>query len=131
MVTIKATIPILVISGLLFQGCAPMGWQHPIKGQTEFSSNKYECERNAARLYPPIITVEQIASGYRTPTQTNCRKIGNEVQCTTYGGDYIPPVMSTVDVNERNRGSIFDSCMQSLGWEWKRVESNTSQRAYR
>jgi len=128
---IKATIPTIIIAGFLLQGCAPMGWQHALKGQREFSSDKYQCEGNAARLYPPIITVEQIASGYRTPTQTNCRKIGNEVQCTTYGGDYIPPVMSTVDFNERNRDSLFDSCMRSLGWEWKRIESNDSQRAYR
>ena len=128
---IKVTVPIVIIGGFLFQGCTPMGWQHLVKGQTEFSSDKYQCEGNAARLYPAIITVEQIAAGYRTPTQTNCRKIGNEVQCTTYGGDYVPPVMSTVDVNERNRESIFNSCMRSLGWEWKRIEPDKTQRAYK
>lgn len=116
---IKVTIPTIIVAGFLFQGCTPMGWQNALKGQTEFSSDNYQCEANAARLYPPIITLEQIASSYRTPTHTNCRKINKEMQCTTYGGDYIPPIISTIDANEQNRNSLFRSCMQSLGWEWK------------
>ncbi len=121
----------VICTGFLMQGCAPIGWQHSYKGQAEFGTDKYQCENNAARVYPPALAVEQVADGYRTPVQTNCKKFKDEVRCTTYGGDYVQPVMSTVDTNEINRGSLFSSCMQSLGWEWKSVESGSQQRVYR
>lgn len=127
----KLTCFLIVYGVLSIQGCAPIGWQHQIKEQNEFGVDKFQCEKSAAQLYPPALAVKQVANGYRTPVQTNCKTIKNEIRCTTYGGDYVAPVMTTVDVNEENRRSIFKSCMQSLGWEWKSVESGSHQRVYR
>jgi hypothetical protein len=127
----KILFSLVLSMAFLLQGCAPIGWQHLSKGQSEFGTDKYQCEKNAARLYPAILSIEQIASGYRTPLRTDCKTIKNETHCTTYGGEYVPPVMATVDANEGNRGSMFNSCMQSLGWEWKSVESGTQQKVYR
>jgi hypothetical protein len=114
------------VSLMTLAGCATMAWQHPYKNDNDYLQEKYTCINSSAKIFPPVFITEQVAPGYTTPVQTECKKSGNVKNelissCTTSGGDYVPPVMSTYDGNENNRAKSFNACMESLGWVYKEV----------
>lgn len=93
---------------VLLASCGGMGWSNPSKTASEFYGEKYECEQNAARMYPPQNVNAQ-------PTYNiNCQNLGGgSASCTTTTAQ-----VSQYDINVNNRLIAFSSCMQARGWKW-------------
>lgn len=114
-------------------GCAQFAWHHPSKNQNDFNRDKYNCERQAANMYPIHMVQEQSAPPVRAPqsSTTNCDSLGYSIRCTTtpdstYSpkGNYIPP---PYDANNNNRRNAISSCMQADGWELRQVNNSPPQ----
>ena len=103
---------------VLLTGCA-IGWSRPNTTEAEFNQDRYECEQQAAQMYPVVMVQRTIGSGYQTSAQTNCTSYGNTTNCTTTGGNYVPPATVTEDANSTNRGFAFQSCLNSKGYTYK------------
>lgn len=109
---------------MLFAGCTTMTWQHPSKNNNEYLADRFACIGSSAKAFPAELVSEQIAPGYTTPIQTECTKRDNGKNetisiCTTSGGNYVPPRISTFDANENNRDKYFNACMEAAGWTYK------------
>jgi hypothetical protein len=78
---------------------------------------------------PASVRQVQIAPARRNPAYTNCNgtvqangdgyggAYGTTTNnCTTTGGEYVPPVNISVDDNQNARNAAFQSCMFSNGW---------------
>jgi hypothetical protein len=102
------------VVALTLTGCAS-GWSRPNASDADFSHDKYECEQQAAVMYPVQMMTSN--AGYQTPTQTNCRQVGNQTNCTSTPGTAI--YSQAKDVNSGARSSAFGSCMRSHGYEFK------------
>lgn len=129
----------LIIIGLLISllgGCAQYAWYHPNKNQNDFNIDKYNCERQAAQMYPvhmaqqqPIYQPDSTNSG----STTNCSRLGDSVNCITTQNPsynpqaYIPPPQ---DVNVNNRSSAISSCMQANGWQLRQVNNKPQRQQY-
>lgn len=103
---------------VLLTGCA-IGWERPNTTEAEFYQDRYQCEQQAAQMYPVAIVQRTVAGGYQGPSQTNCYGYGNNIQCTTTPGTYMPPVSTAQDVNAMNRDGAFRSCLNSKGYTFK------------
>lgn len=113
---------------LVVGGCASYQWVKPGASQQDFSRDQYECQSEAARLYPAAYMAHQISSGYVAPSSTQCAGsgsaygMGNSVYgsttttCTTYPGQVIAPASIPIDVNARNRSNSAEACMYARGW---------------
>lgn len=101
-------IALVVVVAL--SGCA--NWKHPTATQQDFNRDSYQCQMETASVYQPNQTA--MSSGYRGPAQTNCSTYGNQTNCTTTPGVYVPPV--TQDTNALPRAMAFNSCMQARGY---------------
>jgi hypothetical protein len=117
-------------------GCASYQWVKPGASKQDFSRDQYECQSDAARLYPAAFVAQQISSGYVSPSSTYCSGdgsaygIGTSVYgsasstCTTYPGQVIAPVSIPIDVNSSNRDRSAEACMYSRGWSLVKVSKN-------
>lgn len=130
--------PVLKLSALaiavLSAGCAQYQWRKAGATQAEFNQDSYACQMEAARAFPTQVVQQQLASGYTTPSTTNCYGSGSaygsgnmvfgntNTNCTTMPGRYVPPVTYTSDVNEDNRKNAAMSCMFARGYERVRVK---------
>jgi hypothetical protein len=95
----------------LLGGCA-MGWSRPNTTEAEFKLDRFECEQQATKTYPVVIT--SIVSGHEAPSQANCSSYAGHMNCTATPGSYAPP--RQVDVNANARASDVRSCLQSKGY---------------
>lgn len=100
----------LLICAALLAGCAT--WKHPSATEADFNRDRYQCQMETASAYPTTQT--PTGSGYRTPGQVNCTTYGNQTNCTTMPGTYVPP--PTSDGNALPRAFAFDSCMRARGY---------------
>ena len=104
-------------------GCAQYQWQKHGASQTEFNRDKYECQSEAARIYPPRFVKNQITDGYTTDSTTNCYRNGyGNVSCTTSPGQHVKGVTSIEDVNKDNRNENNRQCMYARGWKLIRIK---------
>lgn len=100
-------------------GCN-VGWVKPGSTQAEFNVDKYDCQTEAAHTYPVAIVQRSVGTGYQTSSQTQCVASGyGNYNCTTTGGNYVPPNTVTEDANLNNRNMAFQNCMQAKGYEFK------------
>lgn len=100
---------------LSLAGCATK-WSKPGATSAEFEATKGSCSARAYSRYQPIMTSIQIGSGYTTPLQTQCFGTGYNVQCTTTGGQYVPPTSMMVDQNNNARDQDIRACFFERGW---------------
>jgi hypothetical protein len=112
----KNTIKFLLISVSvsLLTACAGMGWNKPGATEAMFYSDKIDCERQASSTYPVVMGSSGV--GYQAPTQTNCSRIGSNVNCTTYPGAFTPPPQQ--DMNATARIIHTSSCLKAKGYTW-------------
>ena len=103
---------------VLLAGCA-VGWTRPNTSESEFNQDRYECQQQAAQMYPVMMVQRTNGVGYQTSAQTNCTSYGSSMNCTTTGGNYVPPATVTEDSNLNNRNSAFGSCLNSKGYTFK------------
>lgn len=114
---------------LLLSGCAQYRWFKPGATQSDFNVDSYECQVQAAAVYPTHVVSQQITPTYVNPSTTNCHTTGYvygraSVHCTTTPGAVVPGVVSTIDVNARNRDQIKKNCMVARGWELREVDDS-------
>ena len=95
-------------------GCA-MGWTRPNTTEAQFYQDRFQCEGQAAQMYPVIMT--SVGPGFQTPGRTNCTTYGNQTNCTTMPGSYTPAQQS--DANATSRASAVSSCLRSKGYIYK------------
>jgi hypothetical protein len=110
----KTQLVSLTAMFFLLTGCASK-WEHPIKSENDFSVDKYTCEQESVKLYPPLILSSPFQGGYTASPMGYYPFYG-----TGYfrRGLYYSPVFTVEDYNEANRKKTFQSCMNTLGWEW-------------
>jgi hypothetical protein len=102
---------------LMTCGCAEY-WAKPGGTQAELNMVTANCHAQSHAQFPPVLQTVQSSAGYTTPAKTNCTSSGNNsVNCTTKGGDYVPPSYQTVDVNDNGRDAAFHACMYNAGWQ--------------
>lgn len=124
---------LFVIAGVtLLSGCAQMVWVNPNKSESDFYSDKYKCEREAASSYPSAMVSTPYTTGYQQPAMTNCSSDGNgNMSCITTPGRYTPPATMLVDANKNNRNEAFQSCMNADGWRLEQKSQAQEQVAER
>ena len=105
---------------LSISGCATYSWYHPYKGTNEFNQDKYTCIQQSAQAFPVVVKQSTYGTGYTSPSHTTCSSYYGQMNCTTTPGTYVPPVTSSVDVNEGNRTQAFNSCMIANGWSLRK-----------
>ena len=103
-----------LVSLILLGGCA-MGWTRPNTTEAQFYQDRFQCEQEAASMYP--VAMSSVGSGYQAPAQTNCTTYGNQTNCTTRPGIYSPPPQ--FDSNAIARSGAFSSCLESRGYVYK------------
>ncbi len=102
----------------LLAGCQRYEWTHPTKSLEQFGRDKYTCQERASRLYPVAAAVVQEGGGYFTGGYTQCRRSsGYSRFCYATPMEYIPPMYTTRDLNENERGSAVESCLFSRGYQ--------------
>ncbi|MBU2759526.1 hypothetical protein [Acidithiobacillus sulfurivorans] len=109
---------LLVTVVLVLAGCG-MGWTRPDTLRPEAERDILSCKQEALKLYPIDMVTTAVGSGYQNPAQTYCNTYGQETDCTTYSGNYVPPATTTQDINLNSRNIAFSECMESLGYKWK------------
>jgi hypothetical protein len=100
----------------LLAGCA-MGWSRPNTTEAEFKLDRFECEQQAASMYPVVIA--SIGSGHEAPSQANCSSYAGHMNCTATPGSYVPP--HQVDANANERANAVRSCLQSKDYVSKPI----------
>ena|SRR5882672_8213113 len=119
---------------ILLSACAQYQWQKYGATQIDFDRDKYECQTEAARTYPPLLVTRQIIQGYATASTTNCSGTGSaygssgyafgnsNVTCTTTPGQNVPGYSTTDDANAGNRSQAAKQCMYARGWQLVQVK---------
>jgi hypothetical protein len=107
--------PAAACAALLLAGCSSGQWLRDGASQTDIDRDQFDCEREAARMYPPAITT---APRYVGPPSesTKCTKKGDTVDCSTTTA----PVFNQVsDANDGRRSRAQESCMRGKGYFWR------------
>jgi hypothetical protein len=145
----KKLLSLLILLSLV--GC--VRYYKPGAGQAEFNADSAFCEMNAYKFAPPAVERLVIRGAYQEPTQTNC--LGNinmqengtasrgtyygntngtiTNNCTTTGGNYVPPATVDIDNNQSARNAAYKNCLFQKGWstvksaEVKQVETTQSE----
>jgi hypothetical protein len=109
----------------MLAGCATYQWSKDGATQADFQGDRYQCNNEAARSYPPAVITQQVTQGYTTAAYTTCNSNGDayssNTNCTTTGGQYVPPTYVNVDANAGNRAQAQRQCMFAHGYEIVRV----------
>jgi hypothetical protein len=102
-------------AALRLGGCVEK-WTKPGGTAEEFDAMKASCQAQAYQQFPPQLQQIQASNGYYTPITTNCYGTGYGTSCYQSGGQYIPPIIITVDTNRSPRGDAVRGCFYSNGW---------------
>jgi hypothetical protein len=102
-------VPLSALSGCIY-------WAKDGTTQTDFAIARGSCAAQSSAAAPPAVEDVQLTAGYYQPSQTTCSGFGYQATCTTTGGNYVPPIIISVDHNASARGAIFEGCMYSQGW---------------
>ncbi len=106
----------------MLSGCAQYRWQKPGMTVNEFERDKYECQSDAANMYPPAFVTTKISPDYVTPSTTNCVGSGNMTSCTTIPGKFVQGTKITSDSNTYAREQSASQCLRARGYELVRIE---------
>lgn len=98
-------------------GCS-IGWVRPGGTPYEFDHDRFDCQQQAAQMYPPMMMQRQVGGGYITPSHTQCYGYAPNISCTTYPGVFVPPQWALEDANEDNRTGQYNACLRSRGYEF-------------
>jgi len=98
----------LLLAGCMLSGCAQYQWQKAGSTTHDLDKDTYECQSEAALLYPPQHVRDDLLL---SPSNSNCTNLGNNTNCTTATLD------STRDVNAHNRNQSITQCMSMRGWQ--------------
>jgi hypothetical protein len=112
-------ITFIVVSISLLSSCS---WTRPNTTRSETLSDRYKCEQQALRMHPIMMVQKTYSDGYKTPYKTSCTTSsdygsGYDTDCTTTGGEYVPPSTTTTDVNFHPRERSKNDCMYSKGYK--------------
>lgn len=107
-----AAVAVLASTAVLV-GCATK-WDKPGASEHEFRSDLYQCQREAAGMYPGS-NMMATGPGYQMPSQTRCTPTyGGGVNCTTIPGASAPPTQ--MDMAPFQRAQAVESCLQARGY---------------
>ena len=145
----RKLLSLLILLSLI--GC--VRYYKPGAGQAEFNADSAFCEMNAYKFAPPAVERVVIRGAYREPTQTNCSGNINMQEngtasrgtyygntngtitnnCTTTGGNYVPPATVDIDNNQSARNAAYRNCLYQRGWSTvkpvENVYKETSQQS--
>jgi len=107
-------ITFIIVSISLLSSCS---WTRPNTTRSETLSDRYKCEQQALRMHPIMMVQKTTSDGYKTPYKTSCTSSGSHTDCTTTGGEYVPPRTTTTEVNFHPRESAKNDCMYSKGYK--------------
>jgi hypothetical protein len=116
---------VVVLSSVALLGGCASRWSRPNTSESQFYQDRYQCEQDAARSYPPAMVQRTTSPGFQAApraSQTNCTTIGNNISCNTAptGLDASifnrPPTQVTEDVNIGSRNSAVQSCLYARGY---------------
>ena len=101
---------------LVLAGCVDH-WAKPGATKAELDAATAHCETDSFSKFPAAMVTTLASPGYLAPLRTECRagRDGRQV-CYTVGGEFVPPVYTTVDANAQPRRASFRGCMVSGGW---------------
>lgn len=106
----------IVISSVgLLSGCA-MVWTRPNTTEAEFYQDRYQCEQQAAQMYPAIMTQRAVGASFQAPSRTDCSAYGNNISCQTAPGMSVQPNVVTEDANSLSRLMASDDCLKAKGY---------------
>jgi hypothetical protein len=106
-------------------GCVQK-WSKPGSTPEEFDAMKASCSAQAYSQFPPRFQQIQASAGYYTPITTQCSGFGGNVSCYQSGGQYIAPIVITIDTNRNARGDAVKSCFYANGWSPVSGDSQSS-----
>ncbi|HEY4074443.1 MAG TPA: hypothetical protein VGM52_15210 [Herbaspirillum sp.] len=101
----------------MLTGCS-IGWVRPDGTEGNLDRDRFECQQQMSKTYPPMMMQVQVGGGYVTPSRTKCRSDGPNTNCITYPSVYVPPEWALQDVNEQNRSNGLSACLRSRGYEF-------------
>lgn len=125
-------ISVSLLTMITLTGCGNLMWVRPGGTQSESARDEYNCTSSAARLFPAREIQVEVWPSRTTSVQTHCQTdyFGN-INCTSTGGDYVPPVMGTRDVNKSARDDAVTMCMKAKGWEYKFISKEDQKKISR
>ncbi|MFZ2652784.1 MAG: hypothetical protein WA210_22010 [Burkholderiaceae bacterium] len=121
----KKTLGLVLLASLFALGGCAAKWSRPNTSESVFYQDRYQCEQDAARAYPPAMVQSMTSPGFQAaprPSQTNCTSVGNQISCRSapQGLDAsiynTPPTYVSEDMNVSNRNSAVQSCLFSKGY---------------
>ena len=117
---------VLMLFVVLCNGCATYRWFKPGASPEDFRRDALACLTWALQIAPEAMTPIPLGQGYTNPVQTNCTTdyAGGRsvINCTSTGGEYVPPPVMHVDQNTRARDTALLMCMYGRGWSKQKVE---------
>lgn len=96
---------------LVVSGCAQK-WHKAGATEADFYNDRIECISIANSLWPANRAT--IGTGYTTPINTNCNRLGNSINCQQTGGQYVPP--TNIDTSPIARSVEVRRCLQARGY---------------
>ena len=105
----------IVLSLLLVTACAER-WTKPGASSQDFDAAQAACTSSANTAVPRERQEVQMSPGYFTPMQTRCSGMGPAANCYAGGGQYVPPIITTVDRNQELRRTVVRACLHDDGW---------------
>jgi hypothetical protein len=101
---------------LLLAGCAET-WTKPGATPEQFDAAQAACTAQANASVPTQREQVEMSPGYVAPMQMRCSGMGTAANCYPGGGEYMPPVTTTVDRNQNLRRTVMRSCLFENGWQ--------------
>ncbi|MBK6973515.1 MAG: hypothetical protein IPH26_11440 [Sterolibacteriaceae bacterium] len=124
-----STVTGAVFSALL-AGCGPTYyWVKPGATNSDWNLDSTECRVYATGAVPRNPQQIQLSTGYRNSSITNCSSFGSTMNCTTTGGEYVPPTYWAYDANDGVRSDAVNLCMYRKGWQRATAEELDAKRA--
>lgn len=106
------TLPALLFC-LLLGGCASYEWRHPSDASANFDADSYQCQTDAAKLYPPMLRERTLRPPMYYPPRNYCNAEG---RCNWTIGRWEPAETENYDANEMPRRELYQSCLKAKGW---------------
>ena len=125
-VALVVTVVVGVVLAVVLSACASK-WGKPGGTEQQFFADRYQCEQQAASIYPAAPTQVQTSPALVMPqrqtTETDCRAgYGGQVNCTTRPSGIDTSMYSrpaqyiTTDANASSRANAVSSCLMALGY---------------
>lgn len=109
----------LLVSVVLLGGCAAAQWNRPETDEAQFNQDRYQCQLDAASMYPVPNASPATTPG---PLLTDCTTYGASTSCTTRQGPARPDFYAQGQNSGAalgamlGRGAAFNSCLESKGY---------------